>query len=514
MPGRWFRIASLIVPSALAAWFVRADEKILHEVAPVLILLWIVMAGMLMMRYVETRELRRRTLASPWIAVDILTSTGVSMLWLGAGALLLAGKTGWASLSVIGILGLGTAYLVTAWTALVACGYDRWRSAKVDRSIIPQIATEGEPLREEVKISGIPIPAGMRLFISGTAMKHGASSRYVVGAESSRADVALSSDLGPALRGEHEAPPLQIWLGDVLGITRSPIIEGGEATFAVLPRPAAIENAKKLLGSGGDAAVASPTQQLPTEGTFRIREYVPGDDTRRIHWVRSAQQDQLIMRLPDEVPPADPVVQLILDNELPVVEPMTSRAPDDLLDALVRVWLGIGKSLAAAGTRVVLVTAVEHNGRLRRIERTLFPRTTGEALRVGMRVVWQDRLTLDVLAGKCEGKQMKQIVVTGRPRRTRHGDDIAWVVVPEGVWTKPEPMLPEISATTHPYPSGAPENRGAERTLERRRVEKMWQDRMMFTHLVGWTDWSRFSGHHVARPAMGDESRITLGAIP
>ena len=514
MPGRWFRIASLIVPSAIAARFVRADERILHEVAPVLIMLWIVMAGILMMRFVETRELRRRTNASPWIGIDVLTSTGVWMLWLGAAALLLAGKTGWASLSVVGILGLGTTYLVTAWTGLVGCGYDRWRSAKVERSIVPQVATEGEPLREEVTIAGIPIPAGMRLFISGTAMKHGATSRYVVGAESSRAEVTLSSDLGPALRGEHDAPPLQIWLGDVFGLTRSPIIEGGEATFSVLPRPAAIENAKQLLGSGGDAAVASPAQQLPTEGTFRIREYVPGDDTRRIHWVRSAQQDQLIVRLPDEIPPADPVVQLILDNELPVVEPMTSRAPDELLDALVRVWLGIGKSLAAAGTRVVLVTAVEHNGKLRRVERTLFPRSAHEALRVGMRVTWQDRLTLDLIAGKRAGKQMKQIVVTARPRRTRHGEDIAWVVVPEGAWTTPEPMLPEVSATTHPYPSGAPENRGAERVQERKRVEKMWQDRMLFTHLVGWTDWSRFSGHHVARPAVDDQTRVTLGGIP
>jgi uncharacterized protein (DUF58 family) len=508
MQGRWFRIASLVVPAMLAARFVRTDEAILREVAPVLIMLWIVMAGALVMRFVEAREERRKTQVSPWDAIDILTATGASTMWLGAGALLAAGASGWASLSVVGILGLGTMYLVTAWTALAACGNERWRSASVERAIAPAIATEGDPLREEIKVTGIGIPAGMRLFISGQALRFGKTTRYVLGTESSKAEVALASDLGPAPRGDHEVPPLQLWFGDVLGLTRTPAIERGESHVAVMPRPAVIDNAVKALGAGGDAMVASPAQ-LPTEGTFRIREYVPGDDTRRIHWVRSAQQDQLIMRLPDEVPPADPVIRIILDNELPVVEPMTSRAPDELFDALVRVWLGVGKALAASGSRVVLVTAIADKGIVKRIERPLFPRSSQEALRVGMRVGWQDSIPLDTLIGK---HPIQQIVVTGRPRRTHV--PVAWVVVPEGSWTTAEPAMPEPSATTHPFPSGAPENRAVERTRERKRIEKMWQDRMLFTHIVGWTDWSRYSGHHVARPANGDQSRISLGVIP
>jgi uncharacterized protein (DUF58 family) len=506
--GRWFRIASLLVPSAIAARYVRADERILHEVAPVLVMLWTAMVGALVMRFVEARDDRRSELVSPWEGIDILTTSGVSMMWLGAGALLLAGKTGWASLSVVGILGLGTVYLVASWTAIVGCGTDRWRGASLDRQIAPAIATEGDPLREELKLANVAVPSGMRLFISGRAMKYGALSRYVVGSEASGAEVALASELGPAQRGEHHAEPLELWLGDVLGLTRTPSVRRAPASFSVLPRAGAVEGATQLLGTGGDAAVAHPTQQLPTEGTFRIREYVPGDDTRRIHWVRSAQQDQLVVRLPDEVPPADPVVRLVLDNELPVeAGVLTTRAPDELLDAMVRVWLGIGKGLAAQGTRVVLVTAVPHNGQIKKIERVLFPRSQQEALRVGMKVTWQGDWGLDKLL---DARGARQIVVTGRPRRTKH-DDISWVVVPEGVWTTAEPSLPDVSATTHPYPSGSPENRGAERVRERRRVDKMWGDRMLFSQLVGWTDWSRYSGHHVARSRDG---KIVLGVIP
>ncbi|MBL9015695.1 MAG: hypothetical protein JNL83_16040, partial [Myxococcales bacterium] len=305
-PGRWFRILSFVVPAAIAAKYVRADERILHEAAPVLVMLWTAMIGALVMRFVEARDdlpphrlrrcctaqhagpcARRGELASPWEGVDLLTTSGVSTLWLGAGALLLAGKTGWASLSVVGILGLGTTFLAATWTAIVACGSDRWRSASVDRRIAPAIATEGDPLREELALNGIAVPSGMRLFISGQAMKHGALSRYVVGSEASGAEVALASELGPALRGDHRAEPLELWLGDVLGLTRSPSVRRGPAAFSVLPRATAVEGAQQLLGAGGDAAVAHPTRQLPTEGTFRIREYVAGDDTRRIHWVRS-----------------------------------------------------------------------------------------------------------------------------------------------------------------------------------------------------------------------------------
>ena len=523
--GRWFRILSFVVPAAVAARYVRADERILQEIAPVLVMLWTAMAGALVMRFVEARDDRRTELTSPWEAIDILTTSGVSMMWLGVGALLVAGKTGWASMSVVGILGLGTVYLVAAWTAIAGCGSDRWRGASVDRQIAPAIATEGDPLREELKLAGIGVPSGMRLFITGQAMKYGALSRYVVGAEASGAEVALASELGSAQRGEHHAEPLELWLGDVLGLTRSPSVRRAPASFHVLPRAGTVEGARQLLGTGGDAAVAHPTQQLPTEGTFRIREYVPGDDTRRIHWVRSAQQDQLVVRLPDEVPPADPVVRLVLDNELPIAragfagprsaaergaevgEELTTRAPDELLDAMVRVWLGIGKALAAQGTRVVLVTAVPHNGSIKKIERVLYPRSQHEALRVGMRVQWQGDVALDKLL---DTRGAKQIIVTGRPRRTRN-DEVAWVVVPEGVWTSPEPSPPDISATTHPFPSGSPENRGGERVRERKRVAKMWADRMQFTHLVGWTDWSRYSGHHVAR---GRDGRIVLGVIP
>ena len=257
-------VIALVVPSVLAAVLVagRSGEHFAAAAAPVLVALWVVMAGALALRFADAYRG-----GAPWAQLDVLTTTGRSVMWSGAGALVLAELTGWASPSVLGVLGLATTYLAVTWTALAAGGDEPWRRATIERAITPALAVEGEPLREEVRVTGVKIPAGMRLFAAGRATRHGAEARYAVGAEGSLADVVLASELGPAPRGEHEAPPLTLWLGDVLGLTRtSPIARGGGARFAVLPRPRPVDGARALLGRGGDDTDARATRRLPTEG--------------------------------------------------------------------------------------------------------------------------------------------------------------------------------------------------------------------------------------------------------
>ncbi|MEO7095218.1 MAG: DUF58 domain-containing protein, partial [Polyangiales bacterium] len=483
-------------------------EPLLHTVAPVLVMMWIFMIGTLVMRYVEGLEHRGPYTMSHWEHVDVLTASGSAVMWLSCAALLAARGTGWASLSVIGILGFGTMFVSVAWTAIAAGGMDRWRSAVIKRTVIPEISVEGDELREEVELSGVSIPIGTRLFATGQAMRHGATTRYTVGAEGSRSSLKLASELGPAMRGEHQAPPLTLWLGDVLGLTRTPNVMRGETAFTVMPRPRTLEGAECLLDLGGDDASSRQANQMPTEGTFKIRNYVPGDDTRRIHWVRSAQQEQLVVRLPDELPPAAPFVRVILDNDLLAVDSLSTRAPDDLLDALVRVWIGVGRALAEQGTRVTLVTALPHDGAFRTVERKLRTRAQRDDQRLGARVAWQSSVPLDQLVGK---KQARCIVISSRPRRMLHADSVAWVIVPEGAWTQPEDIVRNDGGLTHQFPSGSAENRPTRRKREAQRLERQWQDRNIFSQVACWTDWRSYSGHHIARPK---DDGIALAVIP
>jgi uncharacterized protein (DUF58 family) len=512
------RTATLVVAPVLAAisTLTPRNERILHAAAPALVILWMVMAAALIMRMdLEARRpvrpsdqpaIRGHSILSQ---VDVLTATGSALMWGSVAALVAAGFTGWASLSVLGVLGLATVYLAVTWTALVAGGGLPWQRAAITRAILPEVATEGDPLREEVRLTGVKIPPGMRLFATGRATRHGVVTRYAVGAEGSLSDVRLESELGAAARGEHHAPPLTLWLGDVLGLARTPVIERGEASFSVLPRPAEVRGARTLLGPGGDAEKSRPVPRQPTEGSFRIREYVPGDDPRRIHWVRTLQKDQLVVRLPDEVPPARPAVRLILDSDLWGTCTLSCRAPDELLDALVRVWLGAARALSELGTRVTLVAAAEHGGSVVAVERPMVVRAPREALRLGARVAWQTDLPLASMIAR-DGAM--QVVVSSRPRRVKLPAEVSWIVVPEAAWTTPlvwtKPRRSRIALL--PFPSGSADNRLGRRLRERRRTTAMADDRLLFGQVMSWANWATVRGDHVARPADGHVALVVL----
>ena len=494
------RVATLLLCPLIAAFIAFAGDGYLYGAGVALAVVWIVLALAVTSQLVPDGS---------WEHLDLLTATGRTTMWSSTGAMALALVTGWASFSVLGLLGLGLTCLAATWTALSAGGDKPWRRASVRREILPALCTEGDPIREEIRLAGIKIPTGMRLFVVGRATRHGAITRYAVGSDGSYAEVELASELGVAQRGEHAVPPVALCVGDVLGLTRTPIVRHGETRFVVLPRPSTVEHVNALMADGGDDAHSRPTHWLPTEGTFRIREYVPGDDMRRIHWVRSLQTNQLVVRLPDEIPPAEPRVRIILDTHLRGTEAMTCRGPSELLDVLVRLWLGIGKSLAASGTQVTLVTAAPRGDSFARVERALHPHTPREALHLGARVTWQDALTVPALLGRGGARD---IVVSSRPKPDESSSDIAWVVVPERLWTTPEMWPMSLASTGYrlPFPAGSAENRIGRRQAERKRIEILLHHRARFSQMLCWIDWRSLAGEYVARPRGG---RVALEVI-
>jgi len=508
-----WRIGSVFMPSLLAVLIaLRATTGQVHMAGQILGLLWVIMAFALWMRYRQANRAGKLGLATEgWQQLDILSSTGRATAWTAVLCLGASQLTGWASLSVLGVLGLGIVCIACTWTAIAAGGDVPWRKATITRTILPDVAIEGEPLREQLRLEGVKIAGAMRMFATGRAMRHGVQSRYSIGADNSDAAIELESELGPAQRGEHHATPLTLWLGDVLGLTRTAPIERGEATFIVTPRLAKVDNVRELLGDGRDAMESRFTNRMPTEGTFKIREYAPGDDTRRIHWVRSLAADKLIVRTPDEIPPADPSVRIVLDNHFANTDHLTCAAPEELLDVMVRVWLGVGKALADTGTRVTLVTAVAKGGAVMRAERPMQPRGNAEAAKFGARVAWQPMVRLDKLLDRT---QTRQIVVSCRPRQDGNkteADSVTWVVVPHNDWTTREPWPTRTSPLLLPFAAGSAENRHGRRRAEQARLVRTWQDRLLFSQLCA-VDWKAFSGAYVAR--RNDTGSVMLQVIP
>jgi len=300
------------------------------------------------------------------------------------------------------------------------------------------------------------------------------------------------------VRGTHDAEPLVVWLQDALGLCHSPRIPAGAARVTVLPATAQVTGADPLLGARGHAPAARATSRLPSEGSFRLREYQSGDDVRRIHWLRSLTARQIVVRLPDELPPDQPEVRLVLDTFhaglASFAEPLACRAPAALLDGLVRVWLGVAAGLLDRGVRVTAVVAMEEDGK-RPPGRPLLGRGALERAReLGASARWQCAVRpRELLAGG------PTLVVSHRLPVDDAEAAARWIVVPAVVWTSAPERRWDLSSLLLPYPLASADNRRSRRRAVRARRDRERADHEVFRYLCEHSQ-ARRGGHLLARP--------------
>jgi uncharacterized protein (DUF58 family) len=448
--------------------------------------------------------------------LDVLTASGSGTLWVSVVAIVGASRLGWPSLSFLGVMGLALVELVVAWTILVAGSDDPVGVASITRRFVPPCVAEGDSAIEEVRLAGARIPSGFRMFMTGSVGPRWATTRHGVDAESAGAsggEVVLESDVGPAHRGDHRAPPLDVWLEDVFGLCQSVRRKAGPAALTVLPRVRAVDGAPIGLDRGGHDLAPRTAHVLPTEGSQRLREYQPGDDARRIHWLRSLTARQVVMRLPDELPPDRPDVLLVLDTFLAPRVPLTCEGHHQLLDALVTVWLGAARALAEAGTRVTLMTAapkVVADADVAARTVAFSKRAQTAALRLGAEVRWQDDLGVEELLA---GSTRPAVVVSYRLQPDPAGARVLrWIVVPRSLWVKGDDALLKPSRWRLPHTIGSPENRLTARRLEAARLRRAWKDDNTLLDLCRDTrDREQRAGQLVATPAA--RGRVRLEAL-
>jgi hypothetical protein len=134
---------------------------------------------------------------------------------------------------------------------------------------------------------------------------------------------------------------------------------------------------------------------LPSDEHFRTRPYVPGDDTRRVHWKQSLKQGKLILRVPETVPITPTRVRLVLDTFLPPHSLSPDARLDDVLDLLVESWTALANALLQRGERVSLVVATAHHGGIT-VRELGCKRGQSRLWRsLGAEAAWQSSLSLD-----------------------------------------------------------------------------------------------------------------------
>ena len=483
-PKHIFRLATLLVPSWLA-WYAAFSAAhagdVIDVVAFALGALWVILTCAVALRTIVIVASRKREPHVPILEqLDVLTSGGSALAWLSALATIAAVELGWASLAVVGLLGTALFNAVVLLTFLALRGRDPMRGATITRRFVPAVVTEGEELNEEIRFLGTRIPTGFRLFVTGRVGPRFATTRHVLDASESGAEVVLESEIGPAVRGEYDAEPLEAWLQDTFGICRSVRVRVGAAHLTVLPRLREADQTMSLLDRGQGPRAARPAGRMPTEGHFRLREYQQGDDVRRIHWMRSVASRELIVRLPDELPPDRPCVRLVLDTYFPEAENLACDAPSELLDSVVSVWLAVAKALVDSGHRVTLVSAIPRGDTVTKARQELSLRTPNPALHLGAQVQWQSKMVVDELLTS-EATFVVSRAVLRQPLENSH---IRWIVVfPTAV--SPEAPWRTGSGARFRHPTGSAENRWTRQRREETRMATARRDRLRVLGMRG-----------------------------
>jgi uncharacterized protein (DUF58 family) len=116
-----------------------------------------------------------------------------------------------------------------------------------------------------------------------------------------------------------EVGPLVVVRSDPLGLAERRLVIGGTGRLWVHPRAHAVAP----LPVGRSRDLEGPTSDLARgDGSFHaLREYVTGDDLRRVHWKATAHRGALMVR--EHADPARPDVTIVLDDR------RAASAPDE-----------------------------------------------------------------------------------------------------------------------------------------------------------------------------------------
>ncbi|MBX3221315.1 MAG: DUF58 domain-containing protein [Labilithrix sp.] len=466
---------------------------------------------------------RRTRLDAIARAAAILTPRGLLVLLTGLGFLMLSLAYQWADLGVIAVLALSAFYLVTSVSAFLSAFIVRRfsndllaRGAAVHRRYAPGVARAGDVVRDTLDVKGVPVPPGFFLTLAGTLPPRLATEvRHVIPPKSREERLALSVLLKRTPRGTYDVPPLRIAFSDLLGMTSATVASLATARLRVLPavRPAEVVAPPPTNTEQPD--ILSRPHRFPTEDLFRFREYVAGDDTRRIHWEMSLRAGRMIVKTPDSKESSAKRVVVALDTWVPADWLDHAAVIDDALDSLVEAWLAIAQRLVEQGEKVTLLLVARANDGTLRPEVVAAGGNHAHGLDAGARAEWQadyrieDVLDFGIRQGDRRATEEvafdNAIVVTMRlapPALPRVARETTWVYydpddalgpLPRGVidtWIDFDDTGRKLTAGQLfkralflPHPVGAEENgmfarmKGLERRLEERahRLALRWR---------------------------------------
>jgi uncharacterized protein (DUF58 family) len=211
-----------------------------------------------------------------------------------------AGVGLWVTSSALGAdalssLGFGLLALVVISVLVVRMGK---HDVSVARTVTPQRAQAGRPVTVGLTLHNKGRGAAPLLLLEDRVGTDLASrARFAVRGIEARGDRSISYELRPPKRGRYEVGPLQITITDPFGVARLTSVGSETSEFLAFPRTERLILPKD---AGSRRTITTSARRQPTgnqgEDFYTLREYVEGDDLRRIHWPATAKRDRYMIR--------------------------------------------------------------------------------------------------------------------------------------------------------------------------------------------------------------------------
>lgn len=233
------------------------------------------------------RSLLRRLRLSTAPLVGLVRPTGWAVLVLSVGCLVAGRRLGWTELDVIAAAGL----VALALCALFLIGR---LNVEVSLSLSPQRLSAGDPpVTGDLRVTN---PAGRPLLPFEVELPVGARSHRFGFPVLSPHGSHLETFVVPAhRRAVIPVGPARTRRGDPLGLFNRTVPWTGVTEIFVRPRSLPLES----LGGGllRDLEGVETQDVSQSDLAFHaLREYVPGDDLRHVHWLSSAKSQTLMVR--------------------------------------------------------------------------------------------------------------------------------------------------------------------------------------------------------------------------
>ncbi|MFJ8744088.1 DUF58 domain-containing protein [Embleya sp. NPDC127516] len=276
----------------------------------------------------------------------MLSSSGRGVLVFGLVLCGLGWGLGYREGVVLGVACLVSVTVAVTWTL-------RRSSVAAKREVVPAKVARGDIAQGRVTLvnTGRRALRGLRAedHVAGLMVPPVDLPPVAAGAE-----IRARYTLPTHRRGRVEIGPMHLVRSDPLGLTRRSRRHGELETLLVRPRTIALQS----LPAGRTHHLEGPNSDTADDGTLTfhsLREYVMGDDLRRVHWRSTARTGTMMVRKLIDV--SLPQTTLVLDTNLAAfAEGVNADERDEAFEVAVDVTASVALAAASNNFPLKVVT--------------------------------------------------------------------------------------------------------------------------------------------------------------